>query len=217
MVHLPEKNFGVVLCLEASAATKPLLEELKNKENSFYQRLWDKYEEFSGTCFNKLKAKLITFSGDKADSVSIAESGVFNLGEDGEDVRFRDYVGGIEVSDRETDIKAAVKALLLALESLKSVRSLPNAPRRPAVVFVTCADPRINPGNSDFGSVMMYAMKKKWNRSHGNGRKSILQAFAPACNPWIDFMEWDDSSFVPLFPGDGIDLGMIIFLLAKQL
>ena len=105
----------IVMCIDATAAMTPFLDEVKSNALSFYQRFFDGMEEQACGNIEQLRIKVIAFRDYGFDDEPMVESEFFVLPDQNDE--FKSFVQNIDALGGGDEPENALEAIALANKS----------------------------------------------------------------------------------------------------
>ena len=187
----------IVMCIDATAAMTPFLDEVKSNALSFYQRFFDGMEEQACGNIEQLRIKVIAFRDYGFDDEPMVESEFFVLPDQNDE--FKSFVQNIDALGGGDEPENALEAIALAL---KSDWTTEGAKRRHIIAVFTDA-PALelgvrsdSPKYPDGMPSSLDELEAWWEKTDqsfvGTYEPKIgwLIAFVPNAAPWTDMQEW---------------------------
>ena len=216
----------IVMCIDATAAMNPIIDEVKRNADSFYRRFVDSMEE-NAKEVSQLRVKVIAFRDYGCDTEPIVESDFYTLPDQND--AFTSFVNYITATGGGDGPENALEAIALALKSDWTTEGT----FRRHVVLVFSDAPALPLGERSVSPFYPsdlpanFAQLSAWWEgtdqtfvSNFQPRFGRLVAFVPEAEPWTEMLAWN--RYWPAFSPAGsglqeVDIQSAIDLLVGSL
>lgn len=215
-------NVDIVMCIDATGSMHPILDEVKAKALSLYQRFVEEMENVSKSV-QQLRIRVIAFRDFGVDSEPLVASDFFVLSEEGGAEAFHDFINAIEASGGGDLPENSLEALAVAM---KSDWVTTGSIRRHVVMMFTdaAALPLQEKAGCDGYPEGMPAdlaeLHDWWEGQEMERRAKRLLIFAPDMEPWSNMVDWTNAFHTASPAGAGIpdtDMDVCIRLLVNSI